>query len=166
MQLPSNRPTFLAKILPKKKKSFPFAHVTWGFLSLQQCAPQKKPLLHTYRSRLEWTSSHHCTSLRWGHSRHFGDEPKTHPLPLPKVFSVFFFAPKFSPPTYLTSFCTHSIARNLKLEVGAWNKMAEVGAKNMHLKWEGKSGREKVGARSGSLKQKGKNKRVEVGAWR
>jgi len=37
----------------------------------------------------------------------FGDEPKHiqvghfyFPFPLPRVFSAFFFAPKFSPPTY------------------------------------------------------------------
>jgi hypothetical protein len=34
---------------------------------------------------------------------------------------------RISPPTYLTSFCAHSIARarkSLTLEVGAWNKKA------------------------------------------
>jgi hypothetical protein len=34
----------------------------------------------------------------------FGDEPKTHPLPLPRDFSAPFFAPKFSPPTYFPPF--------------------------------------------------------------
>jgi hypothetical protein len=50
----------------------------------------------------------------------FGDEPKTHPS-LPKVlgfFSLFsapkFFLPTYLPPTYLTSFCTHSIVKALK----------------------------------------------------
>ncbi len=33
-------------------------------------------------------------------SSHFGDEPKTHPLPLPRDFSGPFSAPKISPPTY------------------------------------------------------------------
>ncbi len=55
----------------------------------------------------------------------FGDEPKTHPLPMPIDFSAFFSTPKFSPPTYfppplptylpsptsLTSFPIHSILR-------------------------------------------------------
>jgi len=36
----------------------------------------------------------------WGRSSSFGDEPKTHPLPLHKDFRAPFFAPKFSPPTY------------------------------------------------------------------
>ncbi len=60
---------------------------------------------------LEWTSSHQCTSSGWGHSSRFGDEPKTHPLPLRRDFSAPFSAPKFSPPTSLTSFPTHSISR-------------------------------------------------------
>ncbi len=44
----------------------------------------------------------------------FGDEPKTHPLRLPKVFSVLLSAPNFSLPTYLplhtlvTPFFAHS----------------------------------------------------------
>jgi hypothetical protein len=50
---------------------------------------------------LEWTNRHQCTNSRWGHLRCFGDEPKTHPLPLPKDFLGPFFAPKFSPNTYL-----------------------------------------------------------------
>jgi len=33
--------------------------------------------------------------------RYFGDEPKTHPLPLPRDFSAPFSTPKFSSPTYL-----------------------------------------------------------------
>jgi hypothetical protein len=47
----------------------------------------------------------------------FRDEPKIHPLPMPRDFSAPFFAPKFSPSTYLppptslTSFPTHSISR-------------------------------------------------------
>jgi len=79
-------------------------------------------------SRLEWTSSHQCTSWGWGCSSCFRDESKTHP-PLPKVFGRFslFSAPKFFPPTslpptylpptylplltYLTSFCAHSIVK-------------------------------------------------------
>ncbi len=52
-------------------------------------------------SGLEWTSSHQCTSWGWGCSSCFGDEPKTHPLPLPREFSAPLSAPKFSPPTYL-----------------------------------------------------------------
>jgi hypothetical protein len=81
------------------------------------------PLLITGGERLEWTSSHQCTSWGWSCSSHLKDEPKTH-LPLPKVFGFFSFfsTPKFFPPTYLfptylppptyfTSFCVHSIIR-------------------------------------------------------
>jgi hypothetical protein len=87
--------------------------------------------------RLEWTSSHQCTSWGWGHWSHFGDEPKTHP-PIPKVFGFFhpllypkvipsylppchlppflftspFLPPTcLPPPTYITWLCTHSIAK-------------------------------------------------------
>jgi hypothetical protein len=35
--------------------------------------------------------------------KQFGDDPKTHPLSLPRDFSALFFAPKISPPTYLPS---------------------------------------------------------------
>jgi hypothetical protein len=52
-------------------------------------------------SWLEWTNSHQCINLGWGCSNHFGDEPKTHPLPLPEVFLALFFAPNFSPLTFL-----------------------------------------------------------------
>jgi len=51
-------------------------------------------------SWLEWNNSHQCTSSGWGCSSRFGDEPKTHPLALPRDFSAPFSAPKFSPPTY------------------------------------------------------------------
>ncbi len=54
------------------------------------------------------TSSHQCTSSGWGRSSCFGDELKHiylghfyFPLPLPRVFSALFSAPKFSPPIYL-----------------------------------------------------------------
>ncbi len=106
---------------------------------------------------LEWTSSHQCTSSGWGRSSCFGDEPKTHP-PLPKIFGFFnlFFAPKFFPPTYLTSICNHSIVRAQE-----------------SLKQEGRRGRAKLGTKSGRaemvvrtkrLKQKGRNERLEVRA--
>jgi hypothetical protein len=69
-------------------------------------------------SGLEWTSSHQCTSWGWSRSSCFGDEPKTHPLPLPRDFSTLFSPPKFSrliyftpPPTSLTSFPIQSISR-------------------------------------------------------
>ncbi len=55
---------------------------------------------------LEWISSHQCTSSGWGHSSRFGDEPKHFQvghfyfsLPLPRIFSALFSAPKFSPPS-------------------------------------------------------------------
>jgi len=63
---------------------------------------------------------------------------------LPKVFGFFslFSVSKFFPPTYLTSFCTHSIVK-------AWES----------LKWEG---------RIGSLKREGRNgnqnNALEIGA--
>jgi hypothetical protein len=66
------------------------------------------PLLAGSGSRLEWTSSHQCTSWRWACRSRFGDEPKTHP-PYPQV--LFFFAsslpqnfpllPTYLSPTYL-----------------------------------------------------------------
>jgi hypothetical protein len=66
---------------------------------------------------LEWTSSHQCTSLGWGHSSHFKDEPKTHPLPLPRDFSAPLSALKFSPPTYLPpSYLPHLISLSLHLQ--------------------------------------------------
>jgi hypothetical protein len=64
-------------------------------------APNCHPLLEW------WTSSHQCTSSGWGRSSRFGDEPKHiqvghfyFSLPLPRVFSALFSAPKFSLPTY------------------------------------------------------------------
>jgi hypothetical protein len=67
------------------------------------------------RGRREPTAM--STSSGWGQSSRFGDEPKTHPLSLPRDFSTPFSVPKFSPPTYfplltsLTSFPTHSISK-------------------------------------------------------
>ncbi len=59
-------------------------------------------LLETAIERLEWTSSHQCTSSGWGCSSRFGDEPKHiqpghfyFPLPLPRVFSA--LCPKVFP---------------------------------------------------------------------
>ncbi len=54
-------------------------------------------------TRLEWINNLHCTNLGWGCSSRFGDEPKTHPLPLPRDFSAPSFASKLSPPTNLPS---------------------------------------------------------------
>jgi hypothetical protein len=53
----------------------------------------------TTAGRLEWTSRHKCTSSGWSPSSRFWDEPKTHPLPLPRDFSALFSVPKFTPPT-------------------------------------------------------------------
>jgi hypothetical protein len=84
----------------------------------------KTSFLKSVLFRLEWTSNHQCTSLGWGRSSHFGDEPKTHPLPfpwfsqpssLPQTFPFLPNPPSYFPPTYLplptflTSFCIHSI---------------------------------------------------------
>ncbi len=68
-----------------------------------------------YRS--EWTSSHQCTSWGWGHSSRFGDEPKTHPLPIPRDFSTPFSVPKFTSPTYLhPSYLPHLISCSLHFQ--------------------------------------------------
>jgi len=45
----------------------------------------QKPAVHQFRMRP---------------FKHFGDEPKTHPLPRPRDFSAPFCAPKFFPPSY------------------------------------------------------------------
>ncbi len=65
---------------------------------------------------LEWTSSHQCNSSGQGHSSCYEDEPKTHPLPLPRDFSTPFSPSKFSllsplPPTSFISF--HQSLREL-----------------------------------------------------
>ncbi len=65
--------------------------------------------------RLEWTSSHQRTSSGWGYSNRFGDEPKTHLLPLPWDFSAPFCAPKFSPLTKFPSYLPHLISRSFHL---------------------------------------------------
>jgi len=86
---------------------------------------------------------------------------------LPKVFGFFsllsapkFFPPtylpplSYIPPTYLTSFCTHSIIKareNLKWE--GKRRRAELGAK---------SGRVEVAAKSGRAKVAAKNERAEM----
>jgi hypothetical protein len=64
-------------------------------------------------------------------------------------------------PTYVTSFCAHSIirarkslkreSRRRRAELGAKNRRVEVATKRKRLKWKDKS-------------QEGKSKRVEVGA--
>jgi hypothetical protein len=75
---------------------------------------------------------------------------------LPKDFSTPFFAPKFSPPTYLppptslvptylNSFCIHSIVR-------AWE----------NLKREGKRGKVELSAISGRAKLRAKSKKAEL----
>jgi hypothetical protein len=49
--------------------------------------------------------------------KHFGDEPKTHPLPLPMDFSTLCSAPKFSPTTYFPPSCLlHLISCSLHLQ--------------------------------------------------
>ncbi len=67
--------------------------------------------------QLEWTSSHQCTSWVWVYSSRFADEPKTHPLPLPREFSAPFSAPKSSP-SYLPppAYLPHLISSSLHLE--------------------------------------------------
>jgi len=62
--------------------------------------------------RLEWTSSHQCTSWRWGHSSPFASQQKTHPLQLPRDFSAPSLTQNPSPPTYLP----HLISRSHHLE--------------------------------------------------
>jgi len=66
---------------------------------------------------VEWTSSHQCTRL--GCSSSFGDEPKTHPLPLPRDVSAPFSASKFSPLTSILpspSYLYHLISCSLHLQ--------------------------------------------------
>ncbi len=67
---------------------------------------------------LEWTSSHQCTNLGWGCSSPFGDEAKTHPLPLPMDFSTPFSTAKFSLCTYFPhpSYFVHLIFHSLHLQ--------------------------------------------------
>ncbi len=143
--------------------------------AIEQSMPQILP--HSTR-RLEWTISHQCTSSGWGHSSRFGDEPKTHP-PLPKVFGFFslFSAPKFflptylpptylPPPTYLTSFCAHSIVeahesskqegRRGRVELGAKSRRAEVATRNGREKMVARSRRAEVVARTTCLKREPK----------
>ncbi len=78
---------------------------------------------------LEWTSSHRCTSSGWGCSSHFGDEPKTHPFPLPRDFSAPFSAPKTFAPTSLTSFPNHSITK-------AWESSQAWVAQSFQEAWD------------------------------
>ncbi len=65
------------------------------------CLPVNEKAYMVWLLGLEWTNSHQCTSSGWSRSSCFGDEPKAHPLPLPRDFLGPFFAPKFSPNTYL-----------------------------------------------------------------
>ncbi len=108
------------------------------------------------RPWLEWTSSHQRTSLGWGRSSCFGDEPKTHPLPRPRDFSAPFSAPTFSPPTFpppptsLSSFLIHSISRAWESS-RAWvaqgfeemwdTRLEEGGELNVEGMWRGESKR-------------------------
>ncbi len=83
---------------------------------------------------LEWTSSHQCTSLGWGHSSHFKDEPKTHPLPLPRDFSAPLSALKFSPPTYLPpSYLPHLISHSISK---AWESSRAWVAQSFKETWD------------------------------
>jgi len=95
---------------------------------------------------------------------------------LPKVFGFFsllsapkFFPPtylpplSYIPPTYLTSFCTHSIIKareNLKWE--GKRRRAELGAKSGRVEVAAKSGRAKVAAKSGRAKVAARNERAEM----
>jgi hypothetical protein len=76
--------------------------------------------------QLKWTNNHQCISSRWGYSRCFADEPKTHSFPLfielilkaprifqplfnPKIFSSYLpLPPSYLPPTYLPQLISRS----------------------------------------------------------
>jgi hypothetical protein len=53
--------------------------------------------LYCATTGLKWISSHQWTSWGWGRSCRFGDEPKTHPLPLPRDCSGPPICPKIFP---------------------------------------------------------------------
>jgi len=95
--------------------------------------------LHVSQQRLEWISTHQCTSWGWARSTRFGDEPKPH-LDCPNIyfFSHLYSAPKtflpylpssplLPPPSYLppTSYLQspspehHSESRSTIVGVGA-----------------------------------------------
>ncbi len=94
------------------RKAFYFWKSLWSCLlffpwwpngySVQQVPTEHHKIFCT-ETGLEWTSSHQCTSSGWGQPSCFGDEPKTHPLPLPKDFSSSLLCPKVSP-SYLPSY--------------------------------------------------------------
>jgi hypothetical protein len=88
---PTQRVSPLGAFQAKRKKGWnPTNFIPWS------PSPAKwLHLLEPSRPGLEWTSSHQCSS-----SSRFDNEPKTHPLPLPRDFSAPFSAPKFSFPTY------------------------------------------------------------------
>ncbi len=95
---------------------------------------------------LQWTSSHQCTSSGWGCSSRFGDEPKTHPLPLPQNFTL---APT-SPPSYLPHLISHSLRLQSSGELpslsstellGDINTRLEGGELNVQGMWRGESKR-------------------------
>ncbi len=125
------------------------------------------PNFTTFDKKAEWTSSHQCTSSRWGHSSRFGDEPKTHP-PLPKVFGFFslFSAPNFFLPTYLplptsphfalTPLANFGRAWSKRVELAARSKKAEVAAKSRRAKVAVRSRKAKVVARTMHLKREPK----------
>jgi len=119
---------------------------------------------------LEWTSSHKCPSSEWDRSSCFGDELKTHPLPLPRDFSAPFSAPKFSLPTYFPpSYLPHLISSSLhlqssgeplslsstKLQGDVNTRLEEGGELNIQRMWRGES---KRNASSQMQKRKRKGK--------
>jgi hypothetical protein len=91
----------------------------WEILNQDNYWKQNWPTYHPTPAGLEWTSSHQCTSSGWGRSSCFGDEPKTHPLPLffqpllcPKILLSYLPPPPSTSflPTSLTSFRAHFIS--------------------------------------------------------
>ncbi len=73
--------------------------IAWIHWSLDLGPASKVALsaLSSLQLWLEWTSSHLCASSGWGCSSCFGDEPKTHPLPLtlPHNFPLLPLSPNF-----------------------------------------------------------------------
>ncbi len=130
-------------------------------------------LFHITIIWLEWTNNHQCTSSRCGRSSRFGDEPETHPLPMPKDFSTPFSASKLSPPTYLPHLIScslhlknskkfsslNSIELQRDVRHKAWGRWKGQCWKNVERSALKECGKEKV---RGALHPKCKSKRRQV----
>jgi hypothetical protein len=111
-----------------------------------------------------WNEPAATSAPGWGHSSCFGDELETHPLPLPKDFSALFSTPKFSPPTSLTLFLAHSIARAWdssstwlaqSFEEKRDTRLEEGGELNVEGMWKGE-GKRSASSQTQKREKKGK----------